>query len=313
TSLLFAFCNSYSMHGKDHTMTNKIGLIGLGLVGTAIAESLLAQQFDVIGSDISPERCRQLEKSGGKSVSSPAEVAGRVEHVILSLPDTNAVLQVVEGPAGILEAESLPTHIIDTTTGDPEETMSLAKRLAERGITFLDSTISGSSRQVRDREAVFMVGGDKAEFEKCSDVFSALAEKVFYVGPSGSGSKAKLASNLILGLNRLALAEGLVFAEKLGLDLKAFLELLKATPAYSTIMDTKGEKMVKANFAPQARVRQHHKDVALILKYAERAEQELPLSKTHLDVLEKSIAAGDADLDNAAIIKEIWRRTTRSK
>jgi 3-hydroxyisobutyrate dehydrogenase-like beta-hydroxyacid dehydrogenase len=189
-------------------MTGSIGLVGLGLVGTAIAESLLAQQFDVVGFDISPERCHQLERSGGRSVSSAADVANRVERVILSLPDTDAVRQVVEGPAGILEAESLPTHIIDTTTGDPEETMSLAQRLAERGITFLDSTISGSSRQVRERKAVLMVGGDKAEFEKCRDVFSALAEKVFYVGPSGSGSKAKLASNLILGLNRLALAEG---------------------------------------------------------------------------------------------------------
>ena len=292
-------------------MTQTIGLIGLGLVGTAIAESLLAQQFDVVGFDTNPERSHQLEKLGGQSASSPAQVTAGAERVILSLPDTSVVLQVVEGPAGILEVESPPTHIIDTTTGDPEETISLAKRLAERSITFLDSTISGSSQQVRQREAVFMVGGDKTQFEKCRNVFSALTEKVFYVGPSGSGSKAKLAGNLILGLNRLALAEGLVFAEKLGLDLEAFLDLIKTTPAYSAIMDTKGEKMLIGDFTPQARVRQHHKDVALILKYAQRAGQELPLSKAHLDVLEKSIAAGDADLDNSAIIKELRRRSTR--
>ena len=291
-------------------MTSKIGLVGLGLVGTAIAESLLARRFDVVGFDISHERCHQLDESGGNSVSSAADVANGVERVILSLPDTDAVRQAVEGPVGILKADSLPTHIIDTTTGDPEETISLSDRLAERSITFLDSTISGSSKQVRDKEAVLMVGGDKAQFEKCRDIFSALAERVFYVGPSGSGSKAKLASNLILGLNRLALAEGLVFAEKLGLDLEAFLELLKATPAYSAIMDTKGEKMLKGDFTPQARVRQHHKDVTLILKYAQNASQELPLSKVHLDVLEKSIAAGDADQDNSAIIEEIRRRRT---
>ncbi len=290
-------------------MTRKIGLIGLGLVGTAIAESLLAQQFDVTGLDVAPESCRQLEKSGGVPESNPAAVVGRVERVILSLPDTNVVLQVVEGRDGILEAESPPTHIIDTTTGDPDETISLAKRLAAGGITFLDSTISGSSRQVKDRQAVFMVGGDEEAFEACRDVFSALAETAFYIGPSGSGSKAKLASNLILGLNRLALAEGLVFAEKLGLDLGAFLELLTTTPAYSAIMDTKGEKMVKADFTPQARVRQHLKDVALILKYAENTGQELPLSKVHADILERAITAGDADLDNAAVIKEIRRRS----
>ncbi len=290
-------------------MTRKIGLVGLGLVGTAIAESLLVQQFDVVGFDVSPERCQQLEKSGGTPASSPAHVAGQVERVILSLPDTDVVVQVVEGPVGILEAGSRPTHIIDTTTGDPDETISLAKRLAGRGITFLDSTISGSSRQVRDRHAVLMVGGDKEAFEACRDVFSALAEKVFHIGPTSSGSKAKLASNLILGLNRLALAEGLVFAEKLGLDLAAFLELLKATPAYSAIMDTKGQKMLTGDFTPQARIRQHYKDVALILKYAQNAGQELPLSEVHLDVLKKAVAAGDADLDNSAIIKEIRRRS----
>lgn len=293
-------------------MTGKIGLVGIGLVGTAMAESLLARQFKVVGFDIDSERGAELEKLGGKPMGSPAEVAGQVEHVVLSLPDTKAVRQVVEGPNGLLEAKPLPTYIIDTTTGDPEETMALAERLAQRGIHMLDSTISGSSRQVRDRAAVFMVGGDKAAFEKCQDIFTALSEKVFYVGPSGNGSKAKLASNLILGLNRLALAEGLVFAEKLGLDPAAFLELLKATPAYSAAMDIKGEKMLKGDFTAQARVRQHHKDVSLILKYAEKAGQELPLSKVHLDVLQQAITAGDADLDNSAVIKEIRRRSKSS-
>jgi len=293
-------------------MAKKIGLVGFGLVGTAMTESLLTRQFEIVGFDIDSERCAEFEKLGGKPAVSPAEVAGRVEHVVLSLPDSKAVRQVIEGPKGLLEAEPLPKYIIDTTTGDPEETIALAERLAQRGITLLDATISGSSRQVRDRAAVFTVGGDKAAFERCKDIFAALSEKVFYVGPSGHGSKAKLAGNLILGLNRLALAEGLVFAEKLGLDPGAFLELAKATPAYSAIMDIKGEKMLRGDFTAQARIRQHHKDVSLILKHAEKAGQELPLSKVHLDVLNKAIAAGDGDLDNAAVIKEMRRRRISS-
>jgi len=186
--------------------------------------------------------------------------------------------------------------------------MALAQRLRKQGIYFLDATISGSSQQVRDKKAVFMVGGDKAAFETCMDVFETLTEKVFYLGPSGNGSKAKLASNLILGLNRLALAEGLVFAGKLGLEPGAFFELLKVTPAYSAIMDTKGKKMLNGDFTPQARLRQHHKDVSIILKYAEKAGQELPLSTVHLDVLEAAIAAGEGELDNSAVIREIKRR-----
>ncbi|HIJ53645.1 MAG TPA: NAD(P)-dependent oxidoreductase [Planctomycetes bacterium] len=287
---------------------SKIGLIGIGLVGTAIAECLLAGEFDVVGFDIDSARCMHLEELGGKALSSPAQVAQEVGRVVLSLPETDIVRQVVEGPAGILEAKTPPKYIIDTTTGDPEETAALAQRLAEREIHLLDSTISGSSRQVRNKEAVFMVGGNKAAFETCMDIFQTITEKVFYLGASGSGSKAKLAGNLILGLNRLALAEGLVFAGKLGLELETFLELLKVTPAYSAVMDTKGKKMLNDDFTAESRIRQHHKDVSLILKYAEMAGQELPLSKAHLDVLKKAIEAGDGELDNAAIIREIRRR-----
>jgi len=285
-----------------------IGLIGIGLVGTAIAERLLAGEFNVVGFDIDSAKRMHLEELGGKAVSSPAQVAQQVGRVVLSLPETDIVRQVVEGPAGILQANTPPSYIIDTTTGDPEETMALAQRLAEQGAYLLDATISGSSRQVRDKEAVFMVGGDKAAFETCMDIFQTLTEKVFYLGASGNGSKAKLASNLILGLNRVALAEGLVFASNLGLEPETFLELLKVTPAYSAVMDTKGKKMLNDDFTAESRIRQHHKDVSLILKYAEMAGQELPLSKAHLDILEKAIEAGDGDLDNAAIIQEIRRR-----
>jgi len=285
-----------------------VGLIGLGLVGTAAAEVLLSRHFDIVGFDIDAERCANFRTLGGRVAASPREVAEAVRRVVLSLPDTNVVREVVEGPNGLIRAVNPPRTIVDTTTGDPEETNRQAQRLARRGIGLLDATISGSSDQVHNREAVLMVGGDKAAFEQCTDIFSALSEKVLYLGPSGSGSKAKLASNLVLGLNRLVLAEGLVFAGRLGLDLDRFLELLKVSPAYSVAMDVKGEKMLREDFAPQSRIRQHYKDVSLILQYARKAGQELPLSQVHREILEKAMAAGEGDLDNAAVIREIARR-----
>lgn len=295
-------------------MSGNIGLIGLGLVGSAMAERLKADGFNVVGFDIDQAKCDQLEQLGGQAVNNPAQVAEQADRIILSLPDTEAVLQVVEGPGGIMEAKgrggsrTALEYIIDTTTGEPDKTAALARRLAERDVYFLDAPFSGSSQLVRDKEVVFMVGGEKAAYEKCMDIFQSLGAKVFYLGASGNGSRAKLAGNLILGLNRLALAEGLVFASKLGLEPRAFLELLKVTPAYSAAMDVKGKKMLEGNFTPQARLRQHCKDVSIILKYAENLEQELPVSKTHLDVLEKAIAAGDGELDNSAVIREIERR-----
>lgn len=295
-------------------MPDNIGLIGLGLVGTAMAGRLVADRFNVFGFDIDPAKCEQLERLGGRAVDNPAQIAEQAGRIILSLPDSDSVLKVVEGPGGILEAKgrggsrTALSHIIDTTTGEPDKAAGLAKRLAEKDVYFLDSPFSGSSQQVRDKEVVFMVGGEKAAYEKCMDIFKSLGTKIFYLGASGSGSRAKLAGNLILGLNRLALAEGLVFAAKLGLEPRAFLELLKVTPAYSAAMDVKGKKMLDGDFTPQARLRQHHKDVSIILKYAENLEQELPLSKVHLEILEKAISVGDGELDNSAVIREIQRR-----
>jgi 3-hydroxyisobutyrate dehydrogenase-like beta-hydroxyacid dehydrogenase len=176
-------------------------------------------------------------------------------------------------------------------------------------MAYLDATISGSSRQIAAREGVFMVGGDQRAFTACQSLWDTLTEKVFYLGPAGSGSCAKLASNLILGLNRLALAEGLVLAEKLGLNLERFLDLLKQTPAYSRAMDVKGRKMIDQDFAPDSRIRQHLKDLRLILQHADKHGQALPLSSVHLDILERALAAGDGDLDNAGVIRELRRRS----
>ena len=292
----------------DVNERERIGLIGVGLVGTALAENLLAAGFRVVGYDIVPEQCRRLEELGGEAASGPADVARRCRRVVLSLMTTEIVCEVVEGSGGLLDAGPPPTHVIDTTTGDPDATMALAERLAARNVAYLDATLSGSSRMIRERRGVFMVGGDLAAFDACRDLLDATAEKVFYLGPAGSGAKGKLASNLILGLNRAALAEGLVFAERLGLDLPAFLELLKQSPARSAQMDAKGDKMLSGEFTPQSRIAQHHKDVALILEYAAKTGQALPLSKTHLGLLTAAIEAGDADLDTSAIIKELRRQ-----
>ena len=286
-------------------MKEKIGLIGIGLVGTSLAKNLLSHDFDVVGFDVIKSKRLNLNRLGGKAVFSPYEVALEVNRVILSLLNSDIVREVIEGPNGLLQAEKMPEYIIDTTTGDPKKTKILAKKLLNRGIYFLDSTISGSSEQIQNRQGVFMVGGNKKAFESCRDIFKALAQKYFYIGPSGSGSKAKLASNLILGLNRLVLAEGLVFADKIGLNVKTFLSLLKSTPAYSCAMDVKGRKMIENDFKPQSRVIQHNKDLEIILKYAKKMGQELPLTRIHKKILEEIIITGEGEMDNSIVIKYI--------
>lgn len=289
-----------------------VGLIGIGLVGTALAQRLISAGCDLIGYDADPARRPALEGMGGRFADSPASVAAQVDIVILSLPHIGIVRMVVEGTDGILSASHPPRYIIDTTTGDPDETAALAERLQESSVLMLDAPFSGSSRQIAVGDAVLMVGGDGAAYEDCLPLLQTFSRKVFHVGPSGCGMKAKLASNLILGLNRVALAEGLVFAERLGLDLSSFLDLLHVSPAYSAAMDAKGAKMLARDWSPESRIRQHHKDVGLIRQYAARAGQELPMTEIHFQLLEAALDAGDGDLDNAAILREIERRYTET-
>ena len=294
-------------------MSESIGLIGIGLVGTALAENLRTAGFTVIGHDIDPRRCAYLEQIGGIVVSSPVQVAEKVDRLFLSLMDTGIVRDVLEGDQGALRTPSPPAYIIDTSTGDPDETIDIAAQLKAIGIFYLDSPISGSSEQIRRREGVVMVGGDAGAYSACQDLYHAVATHFAYIGPSGSGSKAKLVSNVILGLNRLVLAEGLVFAEKFGFDLAPFLALLKKTPAYSCAMDVKGEKMITGDFQPQSRIQQHFKDLAITLGYADKLGQPLPLTQLHRDILQKAIDAGDGDLDNAAVINQIRLMGDRGK
>jgi 3-hydroxyisobutyrate dehydrogenase-like beta-hydroxyacid dehydrogenase len=286
---------------------DQVGLVGIGLVGTALAERLLAAGYGVVGFARSEASRQKLVRLGGRAAPSVAGVAAEAGRVVLSLPDSDAVEQVVSGPAGLLAAGSGLRLVLDTTTGEPERTEARARECAARRVLFVDAPISGSSEQIRRGQGVFLVGGEGPAYDACLDLLRALAECHHLLGRPGAGSRAKLASNLVLGLNRLALAEGLVFAERLGLDLPAFLAMLKTTPAYSRAMDVKGDKMLRGDFAPQSKAAQHHKDLRIMLDYATRAGQALPLTSVHKGILERAMEAGEGDLDTSVVLRVLRR------
>jgi len=156
-----------------------------------------------------------------------------------------------------------------------------------------------------------MIGGPHAAIAACADLWPALAGATFILGAAGSGQKAKLATNLVLGLNRAALAEGLAFAESMGLSGAGFVDLLRASPAYSRAVDAKAPRMLARDYAPESRIAQHRKDIALMLAAAARAGASLPLAATHAALLDAAIAAGDGDLDNAAVVETLRRANVR--
>jgi 3-hydroxyisobutyrate dehydrogenase-like beta-hydroxyacid dehydrogenase len=277
-----------------------VGLIGLGLIGSALAERLLGAGQRVAGWDIDPARVTALRQGGGENAAGADEVFSTCPRVLLSLPSHREVADVIEAAGSSL---SRGLTIIDTTTGDPASTRELARMLADRGITYMDATISGSSAQVRAGTVTLMVGGDAESFAAASDIFESIGQRTFHTGPAGTGATMKLVTNLVLGLNRAALAEGLAFAGSLGLDLALSLAVMRGSAAYSRIMDTKGERMIHGDFAPDARLSQHLKDVRLIVDIGREAGLPMPLSAAHRALLEEAEAAGYGELDNSSIIK----------
>ena len=278
----------------------RVGLIGLGLLGSALAERMVGAGFEVIGYDVDPKRCAALTAAGGRSVESAALVPKLCETLVLSLPDSQVVAEVLKSLQPRLRAGQ---RILDTSTGEPLDVEAMAGSLTKQGIDYLDATILGSSVQVREGQALVMVGGTDEAFRSSRDLLACFGRQTFYVGPPGAGSRMKLVVNLVLGLHRAVLAEGLTLAKGLDLDLPMALVILKAGAAYSAVMDTKGEKMLAGDFTAQARLSQHLKDVRLMLAAAERTGTTLPLSEVHRVLLERAEAAGYGDADNSAVLR----------
>lgn len=278
----------------------RIGLIGVGLLGGAIAERLLQHGFVVSGFDLDRGRLDALEAMGGKACRDADDVFTACETVLLSLPTSEIVCELlsqdVTGVSGSLT-------IVDTTTGDPRQMTAFGESLLQRGIDYVEANVAGSSEQLRDGRAMLLVGGEESTVARLEHLFASIADKHFHLGRVGSASRFKLVHNLILGLHRAVLAEGLTFADSLGFEPAVALEILRQTPAASAVMDTKGPKMVSADYEPQARLSQHLKDVRLILAEADRVGTKIPLSELHQSLLQTAEQLGFGGADNSAVIE----------
>jgi len=279
---------------------NQIGLIGAGLLGSAIARRLLKAGFQVVGYDPSPHCRDALTAAGGDAVETTDAVFQPNNIIILSLPDSNVVSAVLHDQAASIRPGST---IIDTTTGEPSEMISTGQWLLTLDVHYVEATVAGSSLQMEQGEAVVFVGGPPLRSVHVTSVLDALSTRCFELGEVGAASRFKLVHNLILGLNRAVLAEGLSLAEGLGFDLDRTLNILKQTPAASTVMSTKGSKMVSGDYAPQAKLSQHLKDVRLILSEFQRAGRKGPLSEQHEALLIKAQELGFGEQDNCAILE----------
>jgi 3-hydroxyisobutyrate dehydrogenase-like beta-hydroxyacid dehydrogenase len=287
-----------------------VGIIGLGLIGSALVERLIGAKLSLIGFDIEAVRCDELRASGGLVANSVCELAGRCPTILVAVysgEQVEALFADIENGAG----PARPV-VICTTTCVPDAIIRLARRAASAGIPLVEAPISGTSAELRDGTATGLLAGEAGAIDSVSALMDILCPRSLRVGAIGDASRTKLAINLILQNNRAALAEGIAFAERLGLDGRTFLAAARASAAYSAVMDTKGEKMLTRDYQPQSHIAQTLKDAELILAEAKRLGLRLPLTAAQAELLRAAMALEGPASDSAAVIEAIRQGSTTS-
>jgi 3-hydroxyisobutyrate dehydrogenase-like beta-hydroxyacid dehydrogenase len=284
----------------------KISVIGLGLMGTPIAALLIKAGYRVSGFDIVRKQISDLMAQGLRAVNSPKEAAKGADLIILSLPNWKAVLEAVEGKGGVLEGARRGQIVVDTSTSPPWESKALGKRLAKKGIEWMDVPISGSSAQARVGNMVFMAGGKKAVFEKVRPVLDRIGKKTVYAGKSGNGATLKLAINHTLYLNQAAAIEGLVLGLKAGLDPDVLFDAMTSGAASSDLLIARGKDMLRGFFSPKGPVILANKDLALSLETARQLGVVLPVGALYQQLLLKAHYNG-WDREDATVVMKIYQ------
>jgi 3-hydroxyisobutyrate dehydrogenase-like beta-hydroxyacid dehydrogenase len=286
-----------------------LGIVGLGLVGRALAARAVAAGLTASGYDVAPPALEAARSHGvTPSHDLRALVAGS-DALLVAVFDGAQLRDVVEEA---LAHPVRPQLILHAVTAEPEVSERLAYRCEAAQVAFVEMPLSGSSRQIAEGTALALVGATDEAWARAEALVKRLAPEHVHVGGPGAGARAKLATNLVLGLNRAALAEGLVFAETLGIEGARFLELLRRSPAYSRAVDTVGPRMVAGDFAVQSRLSQHLKDLRLMIDAAARAGIDLPLARAHAALLGDGETLGKGELDNAAVIAVLRERSAKT-
>jgi 3-hydroxyisobutyrate dehydrogenase-like beta-hydroxyacid dehydrogenase len=280
----------------------RIAVVGVGLLGSAVASRLLAGGFTVTGYDTRPDQLAALASRGLSAASSLKDAAAGAEAIFTILPSPDSVEAAILGAGGLLGFVPRTAALIQMSTISPTLTRRLAEGAAAAGIGFLDAPMSGTSAMVERGDCTIFAGGDAALIEACAPAFAAIAKRTIHVGPAGSASLAKLAANLLVALNTAAVAEALVLGAKGGLAPQALLDILKDSAGGSRMVDVRGPLMVEHRFEPQMKLDLFLKDFRLMLEEGQRLGVPLPLTSLTQQLCTATAAAGHGGEDLAVLI-----------
>jgi 3-hydroxyisobutyrate dehydrogenase-like beta-hydroxyacid dehydrogenase len=280
----------------------RIGLVGVGLLGGAVASRLLARGYEVAGYDTRPEQVTALASSGLRAAKTMADAVDGADAVFTILTTSAVVETVWLGADGLLAAAPKTAVLMQMSTVSPALNTRLGDEAATRGLRFLETPVSGTSTAVMKGGGTIFVGGDEALAASCAPIFDAVFAKTVHVGGVGAAAIAKLAANMIGGISAIVLAEALVLGAKAGVEPAKLLEALRQAPVRTSAMDMRGPLMVSHTFEPHIRLDLYLKDFGLMLDEAKRLGMPLPLTSVAHQLCTATSAAGHGDEDLAAVI-----------
>jgi len=287
----------------------KLGFLGLGIMGYPMARHLLEAGHDVALWSHTTAKAKELAGKGkGRFCATPREVAENAECIFLCVGDTDMSEKVIVGKDGLLEGAKKGTVVADCSTVSPFRSQEMARSLAAKGVEFLDAPCTGSKPGAEGGTLTFMIGGDKAVFERVRPYFEPMGKNLYYCGEQGMGLHAKLSQNLILSNMLQAINEGLVLATKAGVDPNLMVDILNNSAAKSGLLAFKAPYIFRRDFSTNFSVKWMHKDINLMLESGNELDVPLPLTAVTQQMFRAAIAKGHGDEDICATIQvlEEW-------
>jgi len=284
---------------------DRVGFVGLGVMGGPMARNLLAAGHDVVAFSRTRASVDDIAADGATAAGSAREVAGQAGVVILMLPDSPQVREVLDGDDGLLAGAREGTLVIDMSTISPVVTREIAAECAERGIGWVDAPVSGGDVGAREATLSIMAGGSDEDFARAKPLFEALGKTIVHVGPVGSGQVVKACNQVVVALTIEAVSEALVLGSKAGVDPATIIEVLSGGLAANKVMEVRGRNFLEHDFTPGFRIDLHHKDLGIALQTAREYGVALPNTAAVDQMLQALRSGGRGDRDHSALLTHI--------
>ncbi len=280
----------------------RIGFIGLGIMGKPMARNLIKAGYSLTVHNRSRGAVDELVRDGAKDGRTPRAVAEESDIIITMLPDSPDVQQVVTGPGGVLEGLRKGAALVDMSTISPMVTQELAKAVRAKGAEMLDAPVSGGEKGAIDATLSIMVGGPEETFARVKPVFEAMGKNIVYIGASGAGQVTKACNQIVVALTIQAVSEALTLAAKAGVDTGKVRQALLGGFAQSRILDVHGQRMLERNFKPGFRVRLHQKDLNIGLSTGKNLGVPLPATAIVQEAFTALQGLGRGDQDHSSLV-----------